>query len=39
MAHWLADRIISLPIYAEMTSEQRAAVIEGVRSFYKGMGA
>jgi dTDP-4-amino-4,6-dideoxygalactose transaminase len=38
MAHWLADRIVSLPIYAEMTLEQRTAVIEGVRSFYKGMG-
>ena len=36
IAHWLADRIISLPIYAEMTLEQRAAVIEGVRSFYEG---
>lgn len=38
IAHWLADRIVSLPIYAEMTLEQRAAVIEEVRSFYKGMG-
>jgi dTDP-4-amino-4,6-dideoxygalactose transaminase len=38
IVHWLADRIISLPIYAEMTLEQRAAVIEGVHSFYKGMG-
>ena len=38
IAHWLADRIVSLPIYAEMTLDQRAAVIEGVRSFYKGMG-
>jgi dTDP-4-amino-4,6-dideoxygalactose transaminase len=30
----LADRVLSLPIYAEMTPEQRAAVIDGVRSFY-----
>jgi dTDP-4-amino-4,6-dideoxygalactose transaminase len=30
----LADRIVSLPLYAEMTEEQRRAVIDGVRSFY-----
>jgi dTDP-4-amino-4,6-dideoxygalactose transaminase len=30
----LADRVLSLPIYGEMTPEQRAAVIDGVRSFY-----
>ncbi len=35
VARWLADRIISLPIYAEMTPEQRAAVIDGVCSFYR----
>ena len=35
VARWLADRILSLPIYGEMTPEQRAAVIEGVRSFYE----
>lgn len=34
VTRWLADRIVSLPIYGEMTSEQRAAVIMGVRSFY-----
>jgi dTDP-4-amino-4,6-dideoxygalactose transaminase len=32
---WLAERIVSLPIYAEMTPAQRAAVVDGVRSFYK----
>jgi dTDP-4-amino-4,6-dideoxygalactose transaminase len=32
---WLAERIVSLPIYAEMTPAQRAAVIDGVRSFYR----
>ncbi len=36
VTRWLADRIVSLPIYAEMTAEQRAAVIDGVRSFYQG---
>jgi dTDP-4-amino-4,6-dideoxygalactose transaminase len=36
VTRWLADRIVSLPIYAEMTTEQRAAVIDGVRSFYRG---
>ena len=34
VTRWLADRIVSLPIYGEMTPEQRAAVIMGVRSFY-----
>jgi len=28
--------VLSLPLYAEMTVEQRAAVLEGVRSFYRG---
>jgi dTDP-4-amino-4,6-dideoxygalactose transaminase len=36
VTRWLADRIVSLPFYAEMTAEQRAAVIDGVRSFYRG---
>ena len=31
----LADRVVSLPIYGEMTPEQRALVIDGVRSFYE----
>ena len=31
----LADRVVSLPIYGEMTPEQRALVIAGVRSFYE----
>ena len=35
VASWLAERIVSLPLYAEMTGEQRAAVIDGVRSFYR----
>jgi dTDP-4-amino-4,6-dideoxygalactose transaminase len=35
VATWLSQRIVSLPIYAEMTAEQRAAVIAGVRSFYR----
>lgn len=35
VAIWLSERIVSLPIYAEMTSAQRAAVIGGVRSFYR----
>lgn len=30
----LVQRVLSLPIYAEMTPEQRAIVIDGVRSFY-----
>jgi dTDP-4-amino-4,6-dideoxygalactose transaminase len=32
---WLAERIVSLPLYAEMTEEEQAAVIDGVRSFYR----
>jgi len=36
VAEWLADHVLSLPLYAEMTVEQRAAVLEGVRSFYRG---
>lgn len=35
VTRWLTDRIVSLPIYGEMTAEQRAAVIDGVRSFYR----
>jgi dTDP-4-amino-4,6-dideoxygalactose transaminase len=34
VTRWLADRILSLPCYAELTSAQRRAVIDGVRSFY-----
>ena len=36
VAEWLADHVMSLPLYAEMTAAQRTAVIEGVRSFYEG---
>jgi len=36
VAEWLADHVLSLPLYAEMTGEQRAAVVEGVVSFYRG---
>lgn len=32
---WLSERILSLPIYGELTGAQRAAVIDGVRSFYR----
>lgn len=35
VATWLSERIVSLPIYGEMTKEQRAAVIAGIRSFYR----
>lgn len=35
VTRWLADRIVSLPLYAEMTKEQRRTVIDGVRSFYE----
>lgn len=35
VATWLAERIVSLPLYAEMTEAQRRAVIDGVRSFYR----
>jgi len=35
VASWLAERIVSLPLYAEMTEAQRTAVIDGVRSFYR----
>lgn len=31
---WLADRIVSLPLYPEMSKEQRAVVVAAVRSFY-----
>jgi dTDP-4-amino-4,6-dideoxygalactose transaminase len=36
VAEWLADHVVSLPLYAEMTAQQRAAVVEGVVSFYRG---
>jgi dTDP-4-amino-4,6-dideoxygalactose transaminase len=32
----LCDRILSLPIFPEMTAEERGHVIEGVSSFYDG---
>ena len=35
VTRWLADRIVSLPLYPEMSPEQRSAVIDGVRSFYR----
>jgi dTDP-4-amino-4,6-dideoxygalactose transaminase len=35
VTHWLSGRIVSLPIYPEMTEAQRRAVIDGVRSFYR----
>ena len=35
VATWLAEHIVSLPFYAEMTEAQRGAVIDGVRSFYR----
>jgi len=35
VASWLAERIVSLPLYPELTAAQRAAVIDGVRSFYR----
>lgn len=35
VATWLAARIVSLPIYQEMTPAQRSAVVEGVRSYYR----
>lgn len=34
-ARWLSERIVSLPLYGEMTVEQRAAVVDGVRSFFR----
>ncbi len=34
VTRWLSDRIISLPIYAELSERQRRAVIDAVRSFY-----
>ncbi len=34
LTRWLAERVVSLPIYAELTREQRRTVIDGVRSFY-----
>ena len=35
VTQWLTGRIVSLPIYPEMTGAQRQAVIDGVRSFYR----
>jgi dTDP-4-amino-4,6-dideoxygalactose transaminase len=35
VTQWLTGRIVSLPIYPEMTEAQRRAVIDGVRSFYR----
>lgn len=35
VASAMSRRIVSLPLYAEMTSAQRSAVIDGVRSFYE----
>ncbi len=32
---WLSERIVSLPLYAEMTEAQQAAVVDAVGSFYK----
>jgi len=34
VAHSLAQRIVSLPVYGELTRQQRQSVIDGVRSFY-----
>jgi aminotransferase EvaB len=34
VAHSLAQRIVSLPLYGELTPQQRRAVVDGVRSFY-----
>ena len=34
VATWLSERIVSLPVYPELTRAQRDAVIDGVRSFY-----
>lgn len=35
VTQWLTGRIVSLPIYPELTEAQRRAVIDGVRSFYR----
>jgi len=32
----LAGEILSLPIYPELTEGQQAAVVDGIRSFYRG---
>jgi dTDP-4-amino-4,6-dideoxygalactose transaminase len=34
VTYWLADRIVSLPLYPELTPSQRETVVTGVRSFY-----
>jgi dTDP-4-amino-4,6-dideoxygalactose transaminase len=31
-----AREVLALPVYSELTSDQRACVVEGVRSFYRG---
>jgi dTDP-4-amino-4,6-dideoxygalactose transaminase len=36
VAEWLAEHVVSLPLYSEMTAQQRAAVVDGVVSFYRG---
>jgi dTDP-4-amino-4,6-dideoxygalactose transaminase len=35
VTRWLADRIVSVPLYGEMSPEQRHTVIAGIRSFYE----
>ena len=35
IAHSLSRRVVSLPLYPELTRDQRDAVIQGVRSFYE----
>jgi dTDP-4-amino-4,6-dideoxygalactose transaminase len=34
-----SERILSLPVYPELEPAQRAAVVEGIRSFYSGVRA
>jgi len=34
VARWLSDRIVSLPLYAELTPAQRQCVTDSVREFY-----
>jgi dTDP-4-amino-4,6-dideoxygalactose transaminase len=35
VARWLADRIVSVPLYGEMSTEQRRTVVASIRSFYE----
>jgi dTDP-4-amino-4,6-dideoxygalactose transaminase len=35
VARWLADRIVSVPLYGEMSMEQRRTVVASIRSFYE----